>query len=64
MLAVIQTGGKQYKVKVGDKVKVEKIEAKEGDAVTFDQVLLVSKDEKNAEIGKPFLEVKKVEGLI
>ena len=41
--AVIKTGGKQYKVSVGDSVKIEKItgEYKEGDKVTFDHVLLV-----------------------
>ena len=39
MYAVIETGGKQYKVSVGDKFDVEKLEAAEGDTATFDQVL-------------------------
>lgn len=37
--AIIKTGGKQYKVSVGDKFDVEKLEAAEGDIATFDQVL-------------------------
>ena len=41
MYAVIVTGGKQYKVSEGDTLFVEKIEAEEGSAVTFDQVLMV-----------------------
>ena len=44
MNAVIVTGGKQYKVSEGDTLFVEKIEAEEGSAVTFDQVLAVSND--------------------
>ena len=44
MYAVIVTGGKQYKVSEGDTLFVEKIEAEEGSAVTFDQVLAVSND--------------------
>ena len=46
MYAIIQTGGKQYKVQEGDVIYVEKLEAAAGDSVTFDQVLLVSKDGK------------------
>ena len=44
MYAVIETGGKQYTVQEGDLVKVEKLDANEGDAVTFDKVLLVARD--------------------
>jgi len=40
MYAVIKTGGKQYRVAVGDKVKVESIDAQAGDKVTLDQVLM------------------------
>lgn len=40
MLAVIKTGGKQYLVSPGDKIKVEKLDAKEGKEIIFDQVLL------------------------
>ena len=42
MYAIIATGGKQYKVSEGDVLKVEKLNAAEGDTVTFDQVLAVS----------------------
>lgn len=52
MLAVIMTGGKQYLVKKGDKIKVEKLDGNVGDAVTFDQVLFVG-DDKAAKVGTP-----------
>lgn len=42
MYAIIATGGKQYKVSEGDIIKVEKLDAQPGDAVTFDQVVAVS----------------------
>ena len=42
MYAVIKTGGKQYKVEKGDKLRVEKLAGSVGDAVTFDQVLMVA----------------------
>ncbi len=45
MFAIIQTGGKQYKVNEGDIIFVEKLEANEGATVTFDQVLAVSKED-------------------
>ena len=44
MYAIIETGGKQFKVQEGDVVYVEKLEANVGDAVTIDKVLLVEKD--------------------
>ena len=44
MYAIIATGGKQYKVSEGDVIKVEKLAAEAGDAVTFDDVLAVSGD--------------------
>ena len=57
MYAIIATGGKQYKVCEGDVIKVEKLEANEGDTVTFDQVvalsdgtLKVAADVKNATV--------------
>lgn len=63
MLAIIKTGGKQYKVSVGDKIKVEKLEGEEGSNVIFSEVLFVG-DEKDTKIGKPFLKDIKVEGKI
>lgn len=63
--AVIQTGGKQYKVAKGDVVKIEKLSGdhKEGDKVTFDQVLLVDSG-KDTKIGMPLVDGAKVEGKI
>jgi len=54
MYAVIQTGGKQYKVSQGDVIEVEKLNAEPGAAVAFD-VLLVAND-ADVNIGKPFVE--------
>ena len=42
MYAIIETGGKQYKVSEGDIIKVEKLDAEAGNTVTFDQVIAVS----------------------
>jgi len=44
MYAVIATGGKQYKVAEGDVIRVEKLNAEDGSEVTFDNVIVVSKD--------------------
>ncbi|MDH4330737.1 MAG: 50S ribosomal protein L21 [Candidatus Moranbacteria bacterium] len=63
MLAIIRTGGKQYKVKEGDKIKVEKIEEEEGKKVTFSDVLLVG-DEKAVKVGAPQVKGAKVEGKV
>jgi len=63
MYAIIETGGKQYKVQVGDVVFVEKLNAEEGDAVNFDKVLLMSTD-SGVTPGKPFVEGAKVEGTV
>ena len=52
MYAIIETGGKQYKVSEGDVVFIEKLEAAEGEAVTFDKVLVVA-DGGNVTIGTP-----------
>ena len=74
MLAVIETGGKQYKVKEGDVIKVEKISAKGGSAnggesptknIVFDKVLLVVGDKKEEFfLGKPYLKEAKIEAEI
>ena len=58
-LAVIQTGGKQYLVKPGDKLKIEKIKAGKDGNVVFDKVLLLA-DDKNVKIGAPYIEGAKV----
>ena len=63
MQAVIVTGGKQYRVAKGDKVKVEKIEAEIGSTVDLDKVLLVSADE-DVKVGAPFVDGAKVTAKI
>jgi large subunit ribosomal protein L21 len=63
MYAVIQTGGKQYKVQPGDTLVVEKLEGGAGDAIEFGQVLLVSDDEKVA-VGRPLVDGAKVSAEI
>ena len=63
MYAVIDACGRQYKVAEGDLVFVEKLEAKEGDKVTFDQVLLVS-DNGKAKVGNPTIKGAKVEATV
>jgi large subunit ribosomal protein L21 len=55
MYAVIQTGGKQYRVSEGDTVKVEKMVVEEGANVDFDKVLLVA-DGDDVKVGKPYVE--------
>jgi len=59
--AVIKTGGKQYKVSAGDVLTIEKLpgELKEGDKITFDQVLLVD-DGKETKVGTPIVAGAKV----
>ncbi len=63
MLAVIRTGGKQYLVSPGQKIKIEKIAKKEGSETTFNQVLLLEKGKK-IEIGTPLIKGVKVIGKI
>lgn len=63
MLAVIRTGGKQYLVSPGQKIKIEKLEKKEGQEVTFKDVLLLEKGKK-IEIGTPLIKGVKVIGKI
>ena len=63
MLAVIKTGGKQYIVKSGDKLKIEKLDKKEGEQIAFSEVLLLEKDEK-IQIGAPIISGAKVEAKI
>lgn len=59
MYAVIETGGKQYRVSAGDTIFVEKLNVNEGDEVILDRVLLVSQDGKT-QVGKPYVEGAKV----
>ena len=63
MYAVIETGGKQYRVEPGDTVVVETLPGESGDAVEFDRVLLISDDESVA-VGRPVIEGARVTGQI
>ena len=59
MYAVIQTGGKQYRVAQGDKVKLELLTAAVGETVEFDKVLMVAND-GDVKVGAPFVSGGKV----
>ena len=63
MYAIIEACGKQYKVAEGDLVLVEKLDAAEGEKVTFDKVLLISDGEK-VKIGTPTVKSAKVEATV
>ena len=62
MFAVIETGGKQVKVAVGETIYVEKLDLNEGDEVVFDKVLFVDGD--SAKVGAPYIEGAKVTGKV
>lgn len=63
MYAVIETGGKQYKVTEEQVIKIEKLEQAVGDKVEFDKVLLVNKDSKS-KIGTPHVNGSKVTATV
>ncbi len=58
MFVIIETGGKQYKLKEKDRVKVEKLEVPEGSEIEFDRVLMVAGEE--VKVGTPYVEGVKV----
>ena len=59
MKAIIETGGKQYNVSVGDFIYVEKLDAQEGEKVVFDKVLMA-----NGVVGNPLVSGASVEGTV
>lgn len=63
MYAIIETGGKQYKVSEGDVVYVEKLDAEEGSEYVFDKVLAVSAEE-NVNFGTPYVEGASVKAKV
>ncbi|MGA8941445.1 MAG: 50S ribosomal protein L21 [Thermoactinomyces sp.] len=63
MYAVIETGGKQYRVEKDSVLYIEKLDAQEGDTVTFDKVLLVKNGEET-KVGSPVVEGAKVTGKV
>ena len=60
MYAVIETGGKQYKVSEGDVIYIEKLDVEDGSDVSFDKVLVVGGD--NLKVGAPYVKGAKVNG--
>ena len=63
MYAVFKTGGKQYRAAKGDKLKIEKLDAAEGDSVAFEEVLLVGEGE-DVKVGAPLVAGGKVEAKV
>jgi len=63
MYAVIETGGKQYKVKAGSVIQVEKLLLEDNSPINFDKVLAVW-DDKGIQVGKPYLEGAIVKGTV
>lgn len=63
MYAIIEACGKQYKVAEGEEIFLEKLEANEGEKVTFDQVLLIS-DGTKVKVGTPTVKNAKVEATV
>ncbi|MBK1723397.1 50S ribosomal protein L21 [Thiocystis violacea] len=63
MYAVIQTGGKQYRVSEGDTVKVEKLAAEQGASIDIEQVLMVA-DGDDVKVGAPYLAGGKVTATV
>ena len=62
MYAIIQTGGKQYKVEVGDQILVEKLESSVNDEVDFETLLVA--DDSGVKVGKPVLSGVSVRGKV
>lgn len=63
MYAIIQTGGKQYKVKKGEKVTVDRLVGELGAEINFNEVLLIA-DDSNTNIGSPTVEGASVKAVI
>jgi len=61
--AVINTGGKQYKVSANDKLRIEKLSEQEGKSIEFKQVLMINNNQ-DVELGSPIIDGAKVEGKI
>ncbi|MCH8029522.1 MAG: 50S ribosomal protein L21 [Candidatus Dadabacteria bacterium] len=64
MIAVLKTGAKQYRVKPGDVIDVEKLPVNPGESVEFSEVLLVADDEGSVKVGTPFVDKATVKGKV
>ncbi len=56
MYAIVETGGKQYRVSEGDVVRIEKTDGEPGEEILLDKILLVGTGEEGVRVGTPFLE--------
>lgn len=63
MYAIVATGGKQYRVREGEKLRVEKLSAEAGDTVELDKVLMIGEGE-DVKVGAPYLEGAKVTATV
>ncbi|MBN1494229.1 50S ribosomal protein L21 [Candidatus Peregrinibacteria bacterium] len=63
MYAIVEIAGKQYKVKQNDKIEVDSLKKDTG-KITFDKVLLYAKDDKNIDIGHPYIDGARVDAEI
>ena len=63
MYAVFRTGGKQYRASKGDRLRLERLDAAEGDSIEFDQVLLVGEG-PNVKVGAPLVSGSKVKATV
>lgn len=64
MYAILETGGKQYKVEEGQVLRVERIKAEVGDQVEFDRILVVSRDGGDLLVGSPTVEGARAVGKV
>ena len=64
MFAIIKTGNKQYRISKDNTIKVEKIEANEGDEIDLDDVLFLEKDDGSVLVGKPNLDNVKIKAKV
>jgi large subunit ribosomal protein L21 len=64
MYAVIETGGKQYRVTEGEVIDIERLDADVDDAVTFDRVLAVNNENNELSVGQPLVENALVNGMV
>ena len=63
MYAIVETGGKQYKIEEGEKLQVEKITAQVGETITLDKVLMINNDGE-VHVGSPMIESAKVTATV
>jgi len=63
LYAIVETGGKQYRVTPGSTLKIEKVQGEKGETYVFDKVLAIS-DEAGVRVGKPYIEGARVSGTI